>query len=76
MPVAALANRRWQDYTSRVAGLENALPVDSPSDFFDEDRRHSLGSQFLVHAKEIYLDSFHDLGVDVHPGWHGADEAN
>ena len=38
--------------------------------------RHSLGSQFLVHAKEIYLDSFHDLGVDVHPGWHGADEAN
>lgn len=65
-----------QERARRVHGLKYAVEVDSPCDFFNEDRRKSLRSQLFVDTQEIDLDTGNAPSVDVELGWNGRDECN
>ena len=54
----ASGDGRGNDDAGRVDGLPDALQVDAPCDFFDENRCQTLISELLVRAEEIDLRSF------------------
>lgn len=69
-------NGMGQERARCVHGLKYAVEVDPPRDLLNEHGRKPLGSQLLMDAQKVDLDTGNALSVDAEPGRNGRDECN
>ena len=76
MEISTSADRSWENNTSSVESLVDALEVAATSDLLDEDWCEALGAELLVDAEEVDLSGFKGLLADAQGNGDAGDECN
>ena len=76
MEVSAGGNWGWQDNTSGIEGLIDALEVTTAGDLLDEDWCEALRTELLVDAEKVDLGRLQRLLADTERDWDTGDECD
>ena len=76
MEISTSADRSWENNTSSVQSLVDALEVAATSDLLDEDWREALRAELLVDAEKVDLGRFEGLLTDAQGNGDAGDECN